>query len=85
MTQMWLYHENANNFFMKSFAENPYSEYNQKIFFLIFPIVFYSKIQNFYLESPLILGVPTNDSIASAKAVKECWQGSLNLAEMMKR
>ena len=28
MTEMWLYHKNANNFCMKSFAENPYSEYN---------------------------------------------------------
>ena len=42
----------------------------KKYFFLIFPIVFYSKNQNFYSESPLILGVtplilgvPTNDSI----------------------
>ena len=58
---------------MKSFAENLYSEYNKKIFFFNFPF------QNFYSESPLILGVsplilgvPTNDSIASAKAVKEC-------------
>ena len=28
MTEMLLYYENANNVFMKSFAENPYSEYN---------------------------------------------------------